>query len=238
VLYEDSWLIAINKPSGQLVHRSALDPHATEFAVQTVRDLTGRHVFPVHRLDRPTSGVLLFTFEPSMITEMQTIWDTRVGKKYQSLVRGWVQGSGYIDYPLVYLRDKRTESDKRADNIQPAASSYQCLRQFSAPFKTARYSTARYSLIELMLHTGRKHQLRRHMAHFRHPIIGDTTHGDGKQNALARQHLGCQHLLLSCTEISFEHPLTKQHVVITSPQSENFESCLARLNNQQFLSLE
>ena len=238
ILYEDQWFIAINKPSGQLVHRSALDPHATNFAVQVVREMTGKRVFPIHRLDRPTSGVLLFAYTPAVVSKMQKVWESRVNKTYQALVRGWVHGCGYIDYSLKYQVDKLAEADKTPDVLQHAASSYQSLQRYEAPFKTKRYNSARYSLIKLMLHSGRKHQLRRHMAHLRHPIIGDTTHGDGKQNQLARAHLDCQHLLLSCMEISFEHPETAQHVVVTSPRSKNFEACLSRLSSQHYLSLE
>lgn len=233
ILYQDPWFIAINKPSGLLVHRSALDPHATAFAVQQVRETTGKHVFPVHRLDRPTSGVLLFSFSSHDVTLMQSVWNTQVVKKYHALVRGWVHGCGYIDYHLKYKADKLAEANKSSNLIQPATTTYTCLEVFQAPIKSKRYEFARYSLLELFLHTGRKHQLRRHLAHLRHPIIGDTTHGDGEQNTLARLHLNCKHLLLSCVELCFVHPKTHTPIVIKSPKSDNFQHCLHVLATHQ-----
>lgn len=230
ILYQDDSFVAINKPSGQLVHRSPLDPHATDFAIQAVRDATGRRVYAIHRLDRPTSGILLFAFSPDLVTFMQNQWQTNVTKQYRALVRGWMFGSGYIDYALKYQPDKLAEADKQANVFQAAATSYTRIAQFEAPFATGRYNTARYSLVELNLHSGRKHQIRRHLAHIRHPIIGDTTHGDGKQNKLARGELGCSQLLLSCTQIQFWHPKMQKTIVITSPISNNFQICIENLN--------
>lgn len=232
ILYQDDHFVAINKPSGQLVHRSPLDPRATDFAIQAVRDATGKRVYAIHRLDRPTSGVLLFCFAPELVSSMQAQWQSGVVKRYRALVRGWLHSSGYIDYALKYQADKLAEADKKEGIFQSAATSYTCVKQFEAPFSTRRYSSARYSLVDLHLHSGRKHQLRRHLAHIRHPIIGDTTHGDGKQNSLARGHLGCTHLLLTCTQIQFWHPKIEKTIVISSPLSENFQACLQSLGSQ------
>ncbi|MFC3093139.1 tRNA pseudouridine(65) synthase TruC [Alteromonas sediminis] len=229
ILYQDDCVIAINKPSGLLVHRSPLDKRAQHFAVQQLRDQVGRHVYPVHRLDRPTSGVLLFAFSPDTVALLQKNWDRGVQKRYQALVRGWVKGAGIIDYPLRYEPDKIAEKHKREDNVQQAMSYYQSIQHYQAPYPVGRYKTGRYSLVELGLYTGRKHQLRRHMAHIRHPIVGDTTHGDGKQNAFMRAQFGCEHLALSCISIQFVHPKTGRTVMVSSPRSENFESCLTQL---------
>ncbi|WP_242698573.1 pseudouridine synthase [Alteromonas sp. 5E99-2] len=238
ILYQDEWLVAINKPSGQLVHRSPLDPHATDFAVQHVRDTLGTYVYPIHRLDRPTSGVLLFALYPGIVTQMQSVWEHRVHKQYKALVRGWLHGNGYIDYSLKYQADKLAEANKKENIVQTAMSSYVVRNQYEAPLATKRYATTRYSLIDLSLHTGRKHQLRRHLAHIRHPIIGDTSHGDGAQNKIARQHLGCKNLLLTCTKLAFEHPKTGANIMITSPLSPNFSDCLSRLDDNCYLQME
>jgi len=229
ILYEDEWLVAINRPSGLLVHRSALDKGAHKFAVQELRNQINRHVYPVHRLDRPTSGVLLFAFDSQTVSQVQQRWDSRVQKQYQALVRGWVNGAGVVDYALRYEADKVAEKHKRQDNVQTAVSDYQSLCHFDVPYPVGRYQTGRYSLVELSLQTGRKHQLRRHMAHIRHPIVGDTTHGDGKQNAFMRAQFNCKHLALSCVAIRLPHPKTGKQVVISSPRSENFEHCLSQL---------
>lgn len=230
ILYEDEWLVAINKPAGLLVHRSALDKGAQQFAVQMLRDQLDKHVYPVHRLDRPTSGILLFAFEPNTVTEVQKRWDTHTQKHYQALVRGWVKGAGIIDYPLRYEPDKLTEKHKRQDNYQSAVTYYQTKQHFQAPFPVGRYQTARYSLVDLWLSTGRKHQLRRHMAHLRHPIVGDTTHGDGKQNAFIKSQFGCAGLALTCVNLRLKHPKTNQDLVISSPRAEHFEKSISQLS--------
>lgn len=216
VIYQDDYLVAINKPSGLLVHRSAIDRHATEFAMQMLRDQLSRHVFPVHRLDRPTSGVLLFALSSDAARACGGLFEQqRVNKIYQAITRGYVQSAGVLDYPLKEQLDKL--SDKMADDDKPAQSAvseYTPIQQFELPFAVGRYPTARYTHLELRPKTGRKHQLRRHMAHLRHPIVGDTSHGDGKHNRFLRQQFGLSSLALSCTEMSFIHPITEEHIQI------------------------
>ncbi|MBY6063231.1 tRNA pseudouridine(65) synthase TruC [Pseudidiomarina sediminum] len=222
VLYEDDSLIAIDKPSGLLVHRSWLAKDAKEFALQMLRDQIGQHVFPAHRLDRPTSGVLLFAKDADTARALTTAFTERqVEKRYHAVVRGYL-GDGFLDYPLREeldkIADKQANQDKEA---QPAQTHYRCLQQIELPYAVGkRHPTSRYSLMELRPVTGRKHQLRRHMSHLRHPIIGDSHHGDGRHNRFFREHFECQRLLLAATYLAFQHPHSGQRVEVQLPIPE------------------
>ncbi|GAA6184129.1 MULTISPECIES: tRNA pseudouridine(65) synthase TruC [Alteromonadaceae] len=217
ILYQDEYIVAIDKPAGLLVHRSMIDRHETQFAMQLLRDQLGQHVFPVHRLDKPTSGVLLFALSSDIariLTEQFT--HKHIAKTYFAIVRGYCPDSGRIDYPLKEKLDKIADKKSRQDKpAQDAITDYQCLHKFELPFAVGRYQTARYSLVKLHPLTGRKHQLRRHMAHIRHPIVGDTTHGDGKQNAFIRDQFGLAGLGLTCSEMIITHPITQNTLKIS-----------------------
>lgn len=217
ILYQDEYLVAVDKPAGLLVHRSWLDSHETQFAMQMVRDQIGQHVYPVHRLDRPTSGVLLFALSSEVAREMSEIFQSHdLTKRYLALVRGWINESGVLDYPLKKeldkIADKNADPDKAA---QEAVTHYRPLHQVEIPYSVSKnHPTSRYCLMALEPQTGRKHQLRRHMKHLFHPIVGDTTHGDGRHNAFYRQHFAVQRLLLIAKSLSFNHPVTLEPVHI------------------------
>ncbi len=214
LLYQDEWLVAVNKPAGMLVHRSFLDKHETEFVLQRLRDQLGQHVFPLHRLDRPTSGVLLFALSSDIarqMSEQQHLWQ----KTYLAVVRGHLKEPLLLDYALKEqldaIADKFARTDKAA---QAAQSAIWPLEHIELPYAVGRYATARYSLLALQPLTGRKHQLRRHCEHLFHPIVGDTTHGDGKHNQLFRQQFNCKRLMLHAARLYFRHPVTDQDVVV------------------------
>ncbi|WP_100655894.1 pseudouridine synthase [Alteromonas flava] len=229
VIYQDEYLIAIDKPAGLLVHRSMIAKRETEFALQLLRDQINQHVYPVHRLDRPTSGVLLFALNSNtaaLLTEQFT--QRHVLKSYQAIVRGHLPVRWDIDYPLREILDRKTDRKARQDKPpQPARTETRCIQRFSIPLPAGRYNSARFSHIELLPHSGRKHQLRRHMAHIRHPIVGDTTHGDGKQNQFLRHHFNFQQLALSCTCMALEHPHTNQQIELQAPLAPEFSALLA-----------
>ncbi|MEN9501408.1 MAG: tRNA pseudouridine(65) synthase TruC [Pseudomonadota bacterium] len=208
ILYHDAYLVAINKPSGLLVHRSPIDRHETRFAIQLTRDQIGQRVYPVHRLDKPTSGVLLFALDSDTARRMtEQFTHGQVQKTYLAVVRGYTPRDGIIDYALQEQLDALADADADPDKpAQAAITHYQCLATTELPFAVGRYPSSRYSLVALQPKTGRKHQLRRHMKHIFHPIVGDTTHGDGKQNAFFRQQFACQRLLLHAQQLRFTHP--------------------------------
>jgi len=223
ILFEDEHIVAIHKPAGLLVHRSYLARRERFFAMQLTRDLVGCHVFPVHRLDRPTSGVLLFAKSSEVARLLcEQFADHSIKKQYLAIVRGNMHESGTLDYALKQefddVGDKHVDPNKAA---QEAVTDYQALLNAEIPFSSGRYPSSRYALVRLSPHTGRKHQLRRHMAHLRHPIVGDTTHGDGKQNKFFREHFHVNRLWLIAKSLQFVHPVTQQTMHIeTELESE------------------
>lgn len=218
ILYQDEEIIAVNKPSGWFVHRSLLDPKVTDIVLQHLRDQVGRYLYPVHRLDRPTSGVLLFAFTAESARFLsEQLMDNRVEKMYLAIVRGYVTDSGEIDYPLTVIHDKIADKDKGEKEAQAAFTTYSGLAQVELNLSTGKYPTSRYSLVALKPLTGRKHQLRRHMNHIAHPIVGDTTYGDLRHNRLFLRELGVDRLLLHAHKMTIIHPRTKKELTIVAP---------------------
>jgi tRNA pseudouridine65 synthase len=228
IIFQDEFMVAIDKPSGLLVHRSPIDRHEKRFALQLLRDQIGQHVFPVHRLDRPTSGVLLFALSADIARLLnQQFAKQQIDKTYFAIVRGYSPDDGVIDYALKEKLDKI--ADKMADQDKPAqeaVTNYQTLRKFELPFAVSRYPSARYSLVKMQPKTGRKHQLRRHMAHLNHPIVGDTTHGDGKHNKFIREQYGFCGLALTCYSMEFRHPVGQHQVVLKCEFDANMKGLL------------
>ncbi len=216
VLYEDEHLVAIHKPAGLLVHRTYLARREKYFAMQMTRDIVGCHVFPVHRLDRPTSGVLLFAKSSEVANLLCKQFESKtIEKTYVALVRGNVHEPVVMDYPLKEeldkVADKFSDKDKEA---QDAITHFWPLLNSEIPYQSGRYSTSRYALLKMKPITGRKHQLRRHLAHFRHPILGDSTHGDGKQNKFIRDFLCTKRLWLIAKKLEFIHPISNEKLSI------------------------
>jgi tRNA pseudouridine65 synthase len=225
ILYQDAYLVAINKPSGLLVHKSPIDKHETRFALQEVRDQIGKYVYPIHRLDKPTSGVLLFALEKEVAKVMSDAFrNNEIKKEYISVVRGYVEKKGMIDHPLKQMLDSKKEKLMGiTKEEQEALTHYTCLDTVELPFAVSRYATSRYSLVKLQPHTGRKHQLRRHMKHIHHHMIGDTKHGRGEHNKLFRAKFDCHRLLLHAREITFLHPVSQEEIVIQAKFDDVFE---------------
>lgn len=231
ILHQDDHLVVVNKPAGLLVHRSAIDRHAEEHAMVQLRDQLGRWVYPVHRLDKAASGALIFALDPGsarILTEAFTAG--RIGKSYLAVVRGFAAEGGRIDHPLRVLRDRMT--DRRPDRpapLQEAVTEYERQATVELPHAAGRYATARFTLVRANPLTGRMHQLRRHMKHLRHPIIGDTTYGDGRQNEFFRTVVGCRRLLLHCSALTISHPATGEPLRVEAPLDDEFTSVLREL---------
>ncbi|NTV94728.1 MAG: pseudouridylate synthase [Thiobacillus sp.] len=229
VIYRDDRLVAIDKPAGLLVHRTNLDRHETRFAVQLLRDRIGQPVWPVHRLDKGTSGILLFALDPEAAADLGRQFERgEVAKTYWAVVRGHPQEAGEIDHPLGRMPD---EYGYRGSNDvpQPAITRYRRLATVELPFCVDRYPTSRYALLELTPLTGRRHQLRRHMKHIAHPIVGDASHGKGRHNRLFQDKFGCHRLLLAAVRLAFRHPDDGRPVVISAPPGPDFADCLRHL---------
>jgi tRNA pseudouridine65 synthase len=205
VLHLDDHLVAIDKPPGLLVHRSALDAHEQRFALQLLRDQLGAPVWPVHRLDKGTSGVLLFALNADMARCLSAAFESgQMRKRYLALVRGWpAEAAGVIEHPLA--RDPERASEGQV--LLKARTAWQRLARLEWPLITdARFSSSRFALLEANPQHGRRHQIRRHFKHIAHPIIGDATHGKGPLNRAVAQHLGLQRLWLHALELQFTHP--------------------------------
>ena len=226
ILHLDDAIVAVAKPPGLLVHRTALDRHETRFAMQLVRDRLGRRVWPVHRLDKGTSGVLLFALSPEVARVLGEAFETRaVEKRYVAVVRGWPDAHGVIDHPLSRRFD---DAERRADDgvLQPALTEYRRIATLELPHAVDRYATARYALAALVPHTGRRHQLRRHLKHIAHPIIGDATFGKGRHNRFFAETVGTQRLWLHAGLLAFAHPATGERVRIAAPLGEEWRTVL------------
>ena len=231
VLYRDEALIAVHKPSGLLVHRSELDRHETRFAVQIVRDQIGQHVYPAHRLDRGTSGVLLFALDRDIARQLGEQFQTQqIDKTYLAIVRGYPDKVGAIDHPLTRQYDdyEFRAADATAE-AQTALTRYRRLATVELPYAVDRYPTSRYALLELSPETGRRHQIRRHLKHIAHPIIGDATYGKGRHNRLFQERFGCRRMLLACTALRLTHPVTGQPFTLAAPLADDFASVIAAL---------
>ncbi|MFW1676394.1 tRNA pseudouridine(65) synthase TruC [Pontibacter sp. JAM-7] len=218
ILYEDEHLIALNKPAGLLVHPSWLAPRGTPNLASILKQYWSASPYTVHRLDRPTSGVILFAKHKAVAQALNlTFAEHRIEKTYLCVCRGYVSASGTIDYPLQEEKDKIADKFMADDKPpQDAITDYRCLAQVELPLAVGRYATARYSLVQVKPKTGRKHQIRRHMKHIFHPIAGDTKHGDNKHNTVLRQHYALNRLLLMATELRFTHPVTEEELLLTA----------------------
>lgn len=225
ILYRDEQLIAIDKPGGLLVHRSHIDRHETRFVLQLLRNQIGQRVYPLHRLDKPTSGVLVFALSEDAARCMGGLFECNaVTKTYLAVVRGYTLEQDHIDHPLREELDRMSDALARRDkDAQPAITDYRRLATLELPVSDGRHPTSRYSLLAVNPRTGRKHQIRRHMKHIFHPVIGDTTHGDGRHNRIFREHLNCQRLLLTALELSLIHPDSGVHIQIRAPLDAEFQ---------------
>lgn len=219
ILFEDEQYIAINKPFGMLVHRTRLSED-TDFVLQRLRNQIRQRVYPIHRLDRATSGVLVFGKNADAASRLGVRFqDKQVEKRYRAVVRGWVSEQGTIDYPLA---DPEVGQD-----LQPAVTHF-WLRGHSEIREAIglRYPTARFSLIEVEPETGRRQQIRKHFAHIFHPIIGDKRHGDCKHNNYFRDVLSLDRMLLHAHTLVFKHPDDEREISLTAPIDEEFQKGL------------
>jgi tRNA pseudouridine65 synthase len=218
IIYQDDDLIAINKPHGLLVHRSPIAADAAEFALQLLRDQIGQKVYPAHRLDRKTGGVLLFALNKSTeIAMQQQFMENQVDKKYLAIVRGHTPDAEDIDYPL----------RKENGTLQDAFTSYVTLNRAELDVPLGNHPTSRYSLVEANPASGRMHQLRKHFSHIFHPIIGDRTHGCNKQNKLFKERWQMETMLLHASQLTFKHPLTGQTITINARLQPEFLRMMA-----------
>ncbi len=222
-------MVAVNKPSGLLVHRSPIDKRETRFALQTLRNQLGRHVYPVHRLDKPTSGVLLFALTPDIASRLCEQWSD-IDKRYLAITRGRLQ-STELKHPIRTICE--SSRNPTSDKIQAAETHFKALAYAQLPVvfgkRSQTFSHTTFSLVEAAPKTGRKHQIRKHLKHLNHPIIGDTRHGRGEINRYFRQHFQTNRLMLHCQQLHLIHPVTAMPLNLYAPLDSTWHYLLGRL---------
>jgi tRNA pseudouridine65 synthase len=231
ILFRDEQLVAVHKPSGLLVHRTKLDSGERRFLLQMLRAQLRQRVYPVHRLDKGASGVMLFALQREVASALgEMVRGGRLHRTYVAVVRGLTPEAGEIDHPLAKQLDpaelRGDAAAVRGRPPRPTLTRYRRLASVELPHRVDRYATSRYSLLRLEPVTGRRHQLRRHLHHLSHPIIGDSTYGKGRHNRLFTRLFGCQRLLLACVELRFDHPLTGAPVTVTAPLADDLAPVL------------
>jgi tRNA pseudouridine65 synthase len=224
IVYEDDALLAVNKPAGLLVHRSAIAADETDFLLERLQAQTGSTLFLAHRLDRATSGVLLLARSRAVAGELgRQFMQRSVIKRYLAVVRGWPEPEGVIDYPLPDVRER---SPRKA-----AVTHWRTLATTTVPIALGKYPEQRYALVEAMPQTGRYRQIRKHFHHVSHHIVGDTSHGRGDHNRLWRMHFGMQRMLLHAWRLELTHPDSTPSaapLVLTAPPDAVWSQVLER----------
>lgn len=232
ILFRDEWLIAVHKPSGLLVHRSVLDWHEERFALQILRDQIGCHVHPVHRLDKGTSGVLLFALDRATAAATSAAFERQcVEKTYLAIVRGFPPLAGSIDHALTRRFDDAERRPAESADMAPqdAVTDFRRLATAELPYRVDRYPSSRYALVELSPKTGRRHQIRRHLKHISHPIVGDASFGKGRHNRLFTTLFDSSRLLLACTRMRLMHPRTGVPLELDAPPADDFMRVMTAL---------
>lgn len=225
IIFENDHYFAINKPAGMLVHRTniAFDEHAL-IAEKILKTQLGYKVFPLHRIDRPTTGIVLFGKSSAAASALQPLLVTDAIKKhYLCLIRGHMDSPhGILDFPL---------SKKLTGEPREAKTEFWSLAETEIPFVSSdRYSSSRYSLLLAYPHTGRMHQIRRHLAKARHYVIGDTTHGDNKQNNFFRAQFNSNNMFLHAWKLAFKDPFTETDIDIKAEVPTHFLKMLETLD--------
>jgi len=217
IIYEDEYYIIVDKPAKLLVHRTGICQDRI-FLLQELRNQLGYHISPVHRLDRPTSGLIIFAKSKDALTSMSKLFEEReITKKYLAVVRGWA-GDGTINKEL----RKMTDNSGLVGEYNEAITNYKELKRYEIPFFIDKYPKSRYSLIELHPETGRYHQIRRHMKSLSHPLIGDTKYGKSSHNNFFKDTIGLDRLMLIAHYLKFTHPFTKKEIKLELKDNKDF----------------
>lgn len=230
IIHEDAYYVAINKPNGLLVHRTRIAEEKKEFALQLLRDQLGYRLYPVHRLDRGTSGALLFAKTSEAAAPVVKAFEEREpDKTYFAIVRGYTPEADTIDNPI------RPDKDHQHKAPQDAVTHYARLATVELAIPVGRYQTSRYSFVRIKPETGRMHQIRKHFAHIRHYIVGDKRHGDWRHNLMFLNELQSPYLLLHAAELQFKHPYTGESVRIHAQMPENMLRLCRQFNWSEVL---
>lgn len=217
IQYSDDYLIILYKASNLLVHHSYYARNIEEESLTELLRNQGIEAYPVHRLDRKTSGLILFAKKKEYVAVFQQLFEeNQIKKKYLALVRGFVDESGMIDTPV--------KNDR--GNYKEAETHFKCLKHIELPIPVEPYETARYSLVEFTPKTGRMHQLRIHANKMAHPIIGDPKYGNRHHNHMFIEKFGINNLFLHAKSLAFIHPFTKEKIFLETQVPEFWNSLI------------
>jgi tRNA pseudouridine65 synthase len=241
IVYRDEHYVAVYKPAGLMVHRGPRSSTHEPFLLQALRDQLGTYVYPIHRLDRPTAGLVIFGLHRKAAAELGRLFQSRrVAKHYQALVRGFVMENITVDHPLHdQVDDWLASSAERDGESMPensprslsAVTEFRPLERFEVDWPTAEFPTSRFTLLEIQPHTGRWHQIRRHLNHMAHPVIGDHRHGDHRWNQRFFERTGVYRMLLTSMRLDFRHPMTGDPISVWVRRGDGFERALNRLRD-------
>ena len=221
VLYRDARCAVINKPAGLMAHASGLARGEDDFLLHRLRDQFVTKVHLIHRLDRATSGCVLVAFDAEAASVLGKAFMGRdVGKDYLAVCRGWPEPEFTVDYDL--------DGGPGKPEKKPAITAFRCLATAELPVASAEHPTSRYALLQCTPVTGRFRQIRRHLKHVSHHLIGDTSHGDGRHNRAFRM-LGVHRMLLHAWRLRFPHPESGEMLTFTAPLDAEFCKALAVL---------
>lgn len=227
ILYQDDYILAVHKPNNILVHHSVMANNQLDekSLVQLLVDELGKKYYPIHRLDRKTSGIILFAKQKEFVKAFQDLFiANQIQKTYYGLVRGFIPEKGSIDSPV---------KGRDANVHKEALTHYKRLETFEIPIQVGPYEMSRYSLVELNPKTGRLHQLRIHMNKISHPLIGDPKYGDRFHNRMFEDQFQNEALFLHAKTLSFVHPYTNKKHILETDFSENWKRVLQQLKNLQ-----
>ncbi|WP_417553629.1 RluA family pseudouridine synthase [Marinomonas fungiae] len=237
ILHIDDDLVVVNKPSGLLVHRTDLAKHEQDAVVQRLNEQLGRWVYPIHRLDRATSGVLVMALNETVCRRLgEQFMARRTDKNYLAIVRGHTQPEGVIDYPLAKLNEEKGRARFKIEGTEKEAiSHFTTLETFQIPVPVSRYEQMRLSLVSVKPEQGRTHQIRRHFKHIFHPLLGDTRYGCRHHNQAMRDHWSENlRLMLHAENLSFTHPVSQERLNISASLPEDMSTLLHTLRTQTF----
>jgi len=224
LLHIDDTLAVVNKPAGLMVHDSKLAGGESDFLADRLREQLGRPIFLVHRLDRATSGCLLLAFDRATAAQLGQVMMSREVEKpafekhYWAVCRGWPEEHFVVDHPL--------DGGPGKPQKKPAVTRFTRLATCELTLPSQGFETSRYALLDAQPETGRFRQIRRHLKHVFHHLIGDTSHGDGRHNRNFRM-LGVHRMLLHARTLAFTHPHTGARIVVTAPVDAEFAKALA-----------
>lgn len=233
VIYRDEDLVAVFKPAGLMVHRGANTLEDEPVLLQALRDQLGQFLYPIHRLDRPTAGLILMATNSQVASRLgEQFMAHRVIKHYQALVRGYMPSELRVDRPLLHPKYFE-ERESGLHEGQEAVTHFRCLKQFEVPWPASGFETSRFALLEIRPETGRWHQIRRHLNYIGHPIIGDHRHGDHRWNQMFYERTGIYRMMLTAMRLDFRHPITQEPISLLVGRGEAFDNAIEILQGTQ-----